>query len=169
MRISLLTKLQAFALMHIVFDWANREKRQAMPLSISTGTGRHPGEQSCIIDAGRIGKTIPWQRTLDLSYRRRRRGWDLSIVREIRISHSFHLSVQRIRSQQFFAEPKRGAECAAKHARGIWKGRLALSTNIMQWHICSNAVFSLHNLGQSSSIGAGGRLQGLISPVVFLG
>ncbi|MFT6893714.1 MAG: cellulose synthase/poly-beta-1,6-N-acetylglucosamine synthase-like glycosyltransferase, partial [Algoriphagus sp.] len=162
---SLLTKLQAFALdAHFLIEQIGRNSQHAFINFNGTGG---IWRKSCIIDAGNWEDDTLTE-DLDLSYRAQRRGWEFVYRREIESPAELPPIMSAIKSQQF-RWTKGGAECAAKHARGILGEDLPLSTKFHAMaHLFNSSIFIAIILVSLSSIGVWwvGQ-QGLISEGLF--
>lgn len=162
---SLLTRLQAFALdAHFLIEQIGRNSQGAFINFNGTGG---VWRKSCIIDAGNWHEDTLTE-DLDLSYRAQRKGWQFVYRREIQSPAELPPVMSAIKSQQF-RWTKGGAECAVKHARGVLKEDLPLSTKIHAMaHLFNSSIFIAIILVSLSSIGVwwAGQ-QGLIPSELF--
>ncbi len=162
---SLLTKLQAFALdAHFLIEQIGRNSQDAFINFNGTGG---IWRKSCILDAGNWHDDTLTE-DLDLSYRAQRKGWKFVYRREIESPAELPPIMSAVKSQQF-RWTKGGAECAAKHAKGILKQDLPLSTKFHAMaHLFNSSIFIAVILVSISSIGVwwAGE-QGLIPASLF--
>jgi cellulose synthase/poly-beta-1,6-N-acetylglucosamine synthase-like glycosyltransferase len=162
---SLLTKLQAFALdAHFLIEQIGRNTQHAFINFNGTGG---VWRKSCILDAGNWNDDTLTE-DLDLSYRAQRKGWEFVYRREIESPAELPPIMSAVKSQQF-RWTKGGAECAAKHAVGVLKQDLPLSTKIHAMaHLFNSTIFIAVITVSLSSIGVwwAGQ-QGLIPSQLF--
>ncbi|MDG1277670.1 MAG: glycosyltransferase [Algoriphagus sp.] len=162
---SLLTKLQAFALdAHFLIEQIGRNTQHAFINFNGTGG---VWRKSCILDAGNWDDDTLTE-DLDLSYRAQRKGWEFVYRREIESPAELPPIMSAVKSQQF-RWTKGGAECAAKHAGGVLKQDLPLSTKIHAMaHLFNSTIFIAVITVSLSSIGVwwAGQ-QGLIPTQLF--
>jgi cellulose synthase/poly-beta-1,6-N-acetylglucosamine synthase-like glycosyltransferase len=162
---SLLTKLQAFALdAHFLIEQIGRNTQHAFINFNGTGG---IWRKSCILDAGNWHDDTLTE-DLDLSYRAQRKGWKFVYRREIESPAELPPIMSAVKSQQF-RWTKGGAECAAKHASGVLKQDLPLSTKFHAMaHLFNSTIFIAVIMVSLSSIGVWLAAQkGLIPTQLF--
>jgi cellulose synthase/poly-beta-1,6-N-acetylglucosamine synthase-like glycosyltransferase len=147
---SLITRLQAFALdAHFLIEQIGRNSQHAFINFNGTGG---IWRKSCIIDAGNWHDDTLTE-DLDLSYRAQRKGWEFIYRPEIESPAELPPIMSAVKSQQF-RWTKGGAECAAKHAKGVLSEDLPFSTKFHAMaHLFNSTIFIAVLLVSFSSIG----------------
>ena len=162
---SLITRLQAFALdAHFLIEQIGRNSQHAFINFNGTGG---IWRKSCIIDAGNWHDDTLTE-DLDLSYRAQRRGWEFIYRPEIESPAELPPIMAAVKSQQF-RWTKGGAECAAKHARGVLGEDLPFSTKFHAMaHLFNSTIFITVLLVSISSIGVWwAGMKGMIPSELF--
>lgn len=147
---SLITRLQAFALdAHFLIEQIGRNSQHAFINFNGTGG---IWRKSCILDAGNWHDDTLTE-DLDLSYRAQRKGWEFIYRPEIESPAELPPIMSAVKSQQF-RWTKGGAECAAKHSKGVLAKDLPFSTKFHAMaHLFNGTIFIAILLVSFSSIG----------------